>query len=302
MNMLPRIVRCVRQIDRREEGASLVYVSLTLMVLLGFAGLAIDGSYAYAQYSRMQVAADAAALAGARMVALGETPAAIGSHIQDIATENGADSVSWRFINDNTGVHVEAARTIDTWFAHLFGWDQLTTGAHSEAEAFGVDGVTDLLPLTTMCTDSGFDVGAIYTLWVNDMHAPGSFGWLDWNGGSSSNSELAANINDVRNSGEWHIGDWAAGGPGVSNSSAVRSALSGWFGTPATIPLYSAVDGSGSNARYEICGFAEFILTGYKFKGGDKWVQGVFVRNIKYGDLPTADSSDYGVRDVRLLQ
>lgn len=301
-NRACRIGNCCQQIAQRTEGSSLVYVALTLMVLLGFAGLAIDGSYAYSQHNRMQVAADASALAGARLLALGKNHADIGAQIQKIATNNGADTVVWDYINDETGVHVEVARSFDTWFAHLFGWNNLTTGADAEAEAFGVAGISDLLPLTTMCTDSGFDVGTVYTLWVNDMDAPGSFGWLDWNGGSSGSGELASNIRDVRNSGEWTIGDWIPAGPGVDNSSAVRSALSDWMGRSATIPLYSTAQGSGSNVQYEVCGFAEFILTGYKFKGGEKWVQGIFVRNIKYGEVPTTGNADYGVRDVRLLK
>lgn len=307
MNKLTQIVlnfyRVRKRVQHGEEGSSLIYVALSLMVLLGFAGLAVDGSYAYSQHNRMQVAADASALAGARLVALERTHAEIGSQIDSVARRNGADWVEWEYINDKTGVHVDVSRTYETWFAHLFGWEDLTTGADAEAEAFGVAGLSNLLPLTTMCTDSGFEVGMVYTLWVNDMDAPGSFGWVDWNGGSSSNGELANNINDVRNSGEWNIGDQVPAGPGVENSSAVRSALSGWMGKSATVPLYSQVHGSGNNATYEICGFAEFIITGYKFKGGDKWLQGIFTRNIKYGEVPSAgDGVDYGVRDVRLLE
>lgn len=289
-------------LSRQEQGSTLIYVSLSLMVLLGFAGIALDGSYAYSQRSRMQVAADAAALAGARLVALEENTSDIGAQVKSIAFTNGASDVSWTLINDGTGIHVETRRDYETWFAKLFGIDTITLGAVAEAEAFSVAGVTELLPLTTMCTDAGFAEGKVYTLWDLDKNAPGSFGWLDWDGGSAGNGELVANISNPARSGTWNIGEHVPAGPAVKNSPAIRSAIRQWLGNPVTIPLYSSVSGSGSNATYKICGFAEFVITGYKFKGGDKWIQGMFVRNIKYGEAGPADGASYGVKDVRLLK
>lgn len=287
---------------REEEGATLIYVSLSLMVLLGFAGLALDGSYAFSQRGRMQVAADAAALAGARMVALDKSGSDIAAQVKSIAYTNGASDIRWELINSGTAIHVEASRTYDTWFARLFGQETITLGATAEAEAFVVAGVTELLPITTMCTDAGFEDGKVYTLWDLDMNSPGSFGWLDWDGGSAGNGELAANISNPSNSGVWNIGEAVPAGPTVQSSPAIRSAIRQWLGNPVTIPLYSSVHGSGSDAHYEICGFAEFVITGYKFKGGDKWIQGMFVRNIKHGDVPPTNGADFGVRDVRLLK
>lgn len=289
-------------IKESEQGATLIYVSLSMMAMLGFAGLALDGGYAYSQQNRMQVAADAAALAGARLVALEEDTGTIGSKVQQIANANGAAEISWHLINDGMGIHVEASRTYKTWFMRLFGHNTMTTGAIAEAEAIGVSGVGGLLPLTTMCTDAGFREGTVYTLWDSDMDIPGSFGWLDWSGGSSSSGELASNISSPLNSGDWNIGDWIPAGPGVKNSAAVRNAIKNWLGRNATIPLYSSVRGDEDDASYQVCGFAEFVITGYKFKGGDKWVQGIFVHNIKYGDVPPTNGADFGVRDVRLIQ
>ena len=289
-------------INESEQGATLIYVSLSMMAMLGFAGLALDGGYAYSQQNRMQVAADAAALAGARLVALEEDLSMVGAKVQQMANANGAPEVSWHLINDGSGVHVEVSRTYKTWFMRLFGHHTMTTGAMAEAEAIGVSGVGGLLPLTTMCTDAGFSEGTVYTLWDSDMDIPGSFGWLDWSGGSGSSGELAGNLSNPANSGDWNIGDWIPAGPRVTNSAAVRNAIKNWLGRNATIPLYSAVSGEGDDASYQICGFAEFVITGYKFKGGDKWVQGIFVHNIKYGDVPPTNGADFGVRDVRLIQ
>ncbi len=48
-----------------ENGQTLVWVALAMVVLLAFVGLAIDGGAVYAERRRMQNAADAGALAGA---------------------------------------------------------------------------------------------------------------------------------------------------------------------------------------------------------------------------------------------
>jgi Flp pilus assembly protein TadG len=53
---------------RDREGATLVFVALSMVALLSVAGLAIDVGYAFAVKAELQNAADAAALAGARLL------------------------------------------------------------------------------------------------------------------------------------------------------------------------------------------------------------------------------------------
>ncbi|WP_366924541.1 pilus assembly protein TadG-related protein [Metallumcola ferriviriculae] len=50
---------------REEKGSALVLVALTIVVLFGFAALAIDGGYLYYRHTRLQDVADATALASA---------------------------------------------------------------------------------------------------------------------------------------------------------------------------------------------------------------------------------------------
>ncbi len=57
-----------------ESGQSIVILVLGLIGLLAFAGLVFDGGTAYAQYRRMQNAADAGALAGANELSKKNTP------------------------------------------------------------------------------------------------------------------------------------------------------------------------------------------------------------------------------------
>ncbi len=56
-----------------QAGQALVVLALALVALIGFVGLGLDGAEAFAQRRKMQNAADAAALAGARELAVAPT-------------------------------------------------------------------------------------------------------------------------------------------------------------------------------------------------------------------------------------
>ena len=57
-----------------EKGASLIILALGLVALLAMLALAVDGGYAFSMRRRMQIAADAAALSGARVLAIALRP------------------------------------------------------------------------------------------------------------------------------------------------------------------------------------------------------------------------------------
>ena len=67
----------VKKVVGEEKGSVMVMVVIGLIVLLGFAGLVIDGGSLYMTKSRLQNAADAAALAGAQSLPDGGTAANI---------------------------------------------------------------------------------------------------------------------------------------------------------------------------------------------------------------------------------
>jgi hypothetical protein len=282
----------------------LVYAALVFPVLVALAALALDGGNIYLQHQRMQTAADAAALAGARAVALGLTNAQVNSEVNSVATQNGATSVTWSYIVSSTGVQAQTALTFPAFFAGIVGYDTFAVQATGGSAYSVVTGIGNLLPMTIMCddmsddADPGFTYGVIYTLKDGDNDAPGNKGWLDWNGGNSNAPELADNIANPSNSGVWEIGDWIPGATGNKNSSAVRAALDGWIGQHVTIPLYDQVTGTGSNVQYRVCSFAEFIMTSHD----NKEVHGMFVRNLERSSGSSGAAPDFGLRSVELVQ
>ena len=69
----------LRRIGQEERGVNMVIFAIGLMVMMGMGGVAVDGGNAYYQQQRMQIAADAAALGGARALANGQGTVAVDS-------------------------------------------------------------------------------------------------------------------------------------------------------------------------------------------------------------------------------
>jgi len=124
-----------------ERGQVLILVAVALLVLLAFAALAVDVGHLYGERRQMQNAADAAALAGARVLcenwasaatreALAETTAI------DYAERNGATTVTVTTPFSPTNVVSVTAATTSTSFlagAPPIGVPEATVGASAAA-------------------------------------------------------------------------------------------------------------------------------------------------------------------------
>lgn len=153
---------------QEERGVSALYFALVLFILLGMGAIALDGSNLYLERRRMQTAADAAALAGTRILALGGNAAAITDEVKGMAVANGAGNlawtqnsdknvvfidsdalaVSWDYTPDQKGVDVAIANTSATFFARVLGYDTITATASANAAYEPIISVDNLVPLT----------------------------------------------------------------------------------------------------------------------------------------------------------
>jgi len=140
-------IRQLYQSLRRERGAAAIYFALVLMVLLGMASLAIDGSNAWLQYRRVQTAADMAALSGARALALAHGNSAVDRGVQSLAAANGAVTTGWEYTADQKGVTVAAQHEFDTYLASLLKYSVLTTTADATVAYAPIVETDELLPL-----------------------------------------------------------------------------------------------------------------------------------------------------------
>jgi Flp pilus assembly protein TadG len=113
------------RLARREDGAVLVVVALTMAVLLGFSALVIDMGALYLEKSRLQSALDAAALAGAQ-----ELPDTAGaaSAARKYYAANGCDAagLSVTFPDAET-ITCSGEQTVQTTFARVLGVERTST-------------------------------------------------------------------------------------------------------------------------------------------------------------------------------
>jgi len=296
---------------RGERGQSLIIVALALLTIMALAALVVDGGNAYVQRRRVQNAADAGAVAGARELALGGTDEQIYARVEEYTcVRNGATSFEAVYIpggepvgggavpSDASGIRVGAVITFPTFFADAIGIAELTVRAQATSQYGPARAVGALLPMAVNWRDD-FEFGEEYEL-IADWLGPGGFGWLNWT------NDLYTDICHPENSGIKRVDDWVDSYPGWSIGQAKQALDDCWMWKPeeerhVTVIVYDYTEGSGSNLRYHVAGFAEFLITGYRFTGEDKWVKGKFVEVVEAGVVNPGGPA-YGVYGVGLTE
>jgi hypothetical protein len=241
-------------------------------------------------------------MAGAIRLAEGASPSTVIWVASQYAYDNGAGDVQVTLEGGNT-IHVQVEHSFPTFFAPIFGINQMHAVAESTAIVDIVGSAGNLLPMTIY--DQEFQYGEVYELFNETMEAPGAFGWVDWNGPPHSTPELIYRINHPESSGVWHVGDWVGAAPGLRPTPCVVHALRQWIGKEVAVPLYDEIEGCGCRTRYHISGFGVFVITnvvahcgchGPRFR-----VYGYFVEKV-LTDAGGGGTEDRGAHTIRLTQ
>lgn len=122
--------------ERGEDGVVVVWLALLIVLLLAFAGWAVDYAHWNDERTKMQKAADAAALAGA--VYLPDDPAGAVSAAKAVASENGYSSgVNVSILQNANQLQVTVNESVKNSFAQVIGIGDasLTKSAKGEYES-----------------------------------------------------------------------------------------------------------------------------------------------------------------------
>lgn len=137
-----------RRVHRARRGSILVLTALVITVLIGFTALAVDVGYLSDYRHRMQSAADAAAVAGAREVKRnsGISDSDLQAFVYYDATSNGFTSgangisitvnhppATGQFAGNAKYVEVLITRDVPTFFMNLFGRPAVTVSVRAVA-------------------------------------------------------------------------------------------------------------------------------------------------------------------------
>ena len=173
--------RLMRKLFHRDDGVAMVWLASTVVLLIGVAGFAVDLGWMYLNASKVQRAADSAAMAGVvhlpgfLVQANADAQAAAEANGYDFGTplNPGPDEIASVALSDNE-LHVELRTQIPSFFVKVLGFDHFTITRDATAQyikpvplgspnrCFGQD------PTGTYCpadpTDFWAAVSAPYTL------------------------------------------------------------------------------------------------------------------------------------------
>ena len=305
-----------------EQGATAAVFALLLVPVLGFAAIAVDVGALYAERARLQVGADAAAIAVAQDCSRGNC-GDMRATAQALITANDTEGTAAQPVlsSDPLSVTVTGGTPKEHWFAPVIGHDSTTVSATATVGWGSPSRGTAVLPLTfSWCefqqmtgggTPSGEVVRTIYftktsnttgcTGPSNNM-VPGGFAYLDTPPGECE----AASARNERS--------YSKTGNSVP-SACTTTDFSKWVGQIVLLPLFEESGATGTNAWYRVYGYAAFQLTGYHLGGqytsnvkpcggNERCVAGYFTRFVELSDAwdydPTAP--ELGSSVLRLIR
>jgi len=158
----------IRPRNAGERGSLVIMVAMSMVVLLGFMGLAFDCSYFYLVKRRMQTAADAGASAGAQELLRANSAAVTTAARNDTALNhfsNGVNGINVTVNNppasgpragNNGFVEVMIDQRKPTWFLGALGLGPATIRARAVAGLSDTNGCVYALNRDTSNTNNGF--------------------------------------------------------------------------------------------------------------------------------------------------
>ena len=264
---------------RDDRGTIAIMTAVAFVPLALMLALVVDAGRVWVARERLQNGVESAAMASAAEWSKGLTSCSAKSLGFITADGSSASSHTCSTTGSrNAGVvTVSATENVSFMFANIIGRSTGRVSTTARVKIGSVSSVQGLWPFG-LCADNsaiaawiaaGFpdNVSATITFAQPSQLCGGSVSgnWaiLDFNGGSSSNSEtqawaLSGYLSTVS------VGDIVYGSPGAPSTALD---LSGVIGKTILFPLYRYPKYSGSNAQYTIVGFATARVDAVRFNG-----------------------------------
>jgi hypothetical protein len=169
--------RHVFHLRKFETGQILPIVAIGMVAIIGLAAILLDGGVLMANRRSAQAAADAGALAGARLSCLEASASDIEAEAWRYAVDlNKADPSTTAAYDSSTGlVTVVAKKEQTSWFARIFGEDTLSAGASASAGCYYPSIASRVLPIAFYYESPPIDADAA------NCNTDGSCALVNWN-------------------------------------------------------------------------------------------------------------------------
>jgi Flp pilus assembly protein TadG len=317
-----RLIDLLRGRLSGEHGASAVVFSLLLVPMLGFTAIAVDIGALYAERARLQVAADAAAIAVAQDCSRGNCGDMLAT-ARAMVTANDGDATAAQPVLSSVplSVTVTGRTPVRHWFAPIIGHDATEVSAAATVGWGAPSRGTAVLPLTfswcefSQMTGGGMPSGTTArTIYFSKTSGttgctgpsrnfvPGGFAYLETPSGrcEAASARLERSYSSTGNS---------------VPSACSTGDFSAWIGQTVLLPLFEESGDTGSNAWYQVYGYAAFKLTGFHLggqystspkpcNGNERCVAGYFTRFVDLSDRfdYSPDAPQLGASILRLIR
>jgi Flp pilus assembly protein TadG len=309
-----------------ERGATAVIFALLLVPMLGFAAIAVDVGSLYAERARLQVAADAAAIAVAQDCSRGNCGDMLATARAMVVANDGDAAAAQPVLNSAPlSVTVTGRTPVQHWFAPVIGHNATAVNATATVGWGGPSHGTAVMPLTfSWCSFKAQTGGGlpstttVQTIFLTKSAGvasctgpsgnvvPGGFGFLDTDPGVC---DITSKLKDILPS--------STGASPPNGCNPVD--FSAWVGQTVLLPLFDQFGENGSNAWYRVYGYAAFRVTGFQFtgqfktstkpcgpgsNGNDRCVTGYFTRFVELSDAwnYSPDAPQLGASILRLIR
>lgn len=332
-----RWVMRVRRIAQEQNGISAVVTAVSLVGLMAALTLSVDAGNVWQTRRNVVTATDATALQEARTAALLGPSAACKSWSGMLAANAGSDvqPIDCKVTSNPLGttgyVTVEARKPAAVRFGGVLGLEQQAPYSLSGAKWGLLSQVEGLRPIGICLQNThvqgylnlGLDLGIHPSTGVHRIMytkdqptacgtgSPGNWGFMDFDGGSNSNSDLvdwllngypgAVGVGDCNADGT--LGDPCQADTGSSGGS-ISSALATLrdSGEPFTVVVFDTAVSQGANVRYRVFAFLGVKLRDFRVSGPEalRYFDLEFTKVTVTGNCCTATGLDTGVYGLRM--
>jgi putative Flp pilus-assembly TadE/G-like protein len=297
-------------------GQAYVLTILFLVVLLGMAAAVIDIGSWYRAHRALQATVDSAALAGAQE--LPEDPGQASALAASYAAKNGGGSMQIAFssqIFSNDTITVTGTKPAPGFFSKVFGVNSITVKTHASARAGYPTQVKYVAPIVVdekhpmlqcnpnPCTDP---TELVYQHFKKNgsPDGAGNFGFINLTGDNGVGASDLGNWIESGFDQYMGLGNYDAETGNEFSSTNVGGSLEDRIGTVLLFPIYRKLSGNGTNAQYQIVGWAGFRLTGLDLKGSNEKLLGHF-ESVTWDGIQAESAGsappNFGVKNVSLV-
>ena len=300
---------------RQSRGQAYVISILFLAVLLAMAAAVLDIGSWYRADRSLQATVDAAALAGAQ--ALPSSTGNASALATQYANKNGGGTMNVSFkskVIANDTITVSGSRPAPGFFSKMLGVNSVTVHATATARVGGLSAAKWVVPIVVdekhpklQCNPNpcsgATELNYLHLKNNGSPDGSGNFGFINLTGGSSGTSDLGDLIENGWDQ-YMDLGDYDAITGNMFSSSNIGDLLNARIGDVLLFPIYRKIAGTGTNAHYEIVGWAAFKLSGMDLQGNNEKLFGEFV-GVTWEGIQAEHASDagvdFGVKNVSLV-